>query len=42
LQAGQAIGDEALPPAADGVTVAAQLVCDLVIGRLIGVRGPQD
>jgi hypothetical protein len=35
LQTGQAVGDEALAPLADGMAVAAQFVGDLLVGRPI-------
>src|SRR5947209_2399765 len=42
LQAGQAVGHEALPPLADGVAVAAEFHRNVLVGRIIGLGGPQD
>jgi hypothetical protein len=42
LQSLQALGDEALSPAADGVAVAAQFGSDVLVGRGVGRGGTQD
>ena len=42
LEAGEAFGDEALAPLADGVTVAPQIGSDALIRRGVGLGGEQD
>jgi hypothetical protein len=42
LQAGQAAGDEAGAPQADGVSVATHLGGDAPVGGVVGGGGPQD
>ena len=42
LQAGEAGGDEALAPLADGVPVAVQLRGDLLVVRAVGVGSAQE
>src|SRR5215831_9091790 len=42
LQAVEAPGDKAFAPAADGVAVAAELVGDVLVGRVLRCSGGQD
>jgi hypothetical protein len=42
LQAGEAVGGEALAPQADCVAVAVQFGGDLLVRGAVVVRGPQD
>src|SRR6266545_7459782 len=42
LQARQAVGDKPLAPLADGVAVTIQFGGDRLVGRSVGLCGPQD
>jgi hypothetical protein len=42
LKTCQAVGDEAFPPSADGVAIAAEVIGYLLISGLIGVGSAQD